>query len=109
METEILVSDETFQEKVIGQSKKTPVVVDFFADWCMPCRVLGPVLGKLAREHKGKFILAKMNVDSSPETSAKYGISGIPAVKMFRQGKVIAEFVGSLPEPDVKSWLGRNL
>jgi len=75
----------------------------------MPCVILGPVLEKLVKDYKGRFILAKMNVDGNPATSQKYGIMSIPAVKMFKDGKVFDEFVGAMPEPAVRQWLDKNL
>ena len=107
--TKIEVTDNDFQEKVIELSEKIPVVVDFWAVWCTPCLLLGPVLEKLADEYNGKFILAKVNVDQSPATSQKYGIMSIPSVKMFKNGKIVDEFVGALPEPAVRQWLDKNL
>jgi putative thioredoxin len=103
----IEVNDSDFQEKIIEKSKEIPVVVDFWAAWCMPCQILGPILEKLVREHEGKFILAKVNVDFARETAIKYGISTIPSVKMFKNGKVVDEFIGALPEPAVREWLER--
>ena len=106
---EIDVNDANFEKEVIEKSKTIPVVVDFWAGWCMPCQMLGPVLESLAKEYEGKFILAKLNVDESSGTSNKYGISGIPAVKMFKDGKIVDEFIGALPEHLVKDWLDKNL
>lgn len=108
-ETKIEVDDSNFEEKVIDQSKEIPVVVDFWATWCMPCLMLSPALEKLAKEYNGKFILAKMNVDSGQSTSKRYGVMSIPSVKMFKDGKVIDEFVGALPEGAVKEWLDRAI
>ncbi len=105
----IEVNDDDFKEKVIEKSKKVPIVVDFWAEWCMPCLILKPVLEKLVKEYKGKFILAKLNVDKSPLTSQAYGIMSIPAVKLFKNGKVVAEFIGALPEEAVREWLDKNL
>jgi len=107
--TKIEVTDNDFQEKVVELSERLPVVVDFWAVWCTPCLLLGPVLEKLADEYDGKFILAKVNVDQSPATSQKYGIMSIPSVKMFKNGKIVDEFVGALPEPAVRQWLDKNL
>lgn len=103
------VTDKDFKEKVLEQSKEKPVVVDFWATWCVPCLMLGPILEKLALEYKDKFILAKLNVDENPIVSQTYGIMSIPAVKMFKNGEVADEFVGALPEPHVKKWLEKNL
>jgi putative thioredoxin len=108
-QTKIEVNDENFQEKVIEQSKKIPLVVDFWASWCMPCLMLSPILEKLAKESNGKFILAKLNVDENRITGQKYGIMSIPAVKLFKNGKVVDEFVGALPEPSVREWLNKNI
>jgi putative thioredoxin len=109
IQTEIEVDDENFQEKVIEQSKKIPVVVDFWASWCMPCLMLSPILEKLAKEYNGKFILAKLNVDENRITSQKYGIMSIPSVKLFKNGKVVDEFVGALPELSVREWLNKSI
>jgi len=109
METEIEVNDNDFEEKVIRQSKEVPVVVDFWAPWCMPCLVLGPVMEKLAREYNGKFVLAKANLNDARSTAQKYGIMSIPNVKLFRDGEVADGFVGALGESAVKEWLGKNI
>ncbi|MCD6414500.1 MAG: thiol reductase thioredoxin [Candidatus Diapherotrites archaeon] len=105
----IAVNDADFDEKVIQQSEKMPVAVDFWAAWCMPCLALGPILEGLVEEYKGKFILAKLNVDENPLTSRIYGIRGIPAVKMFKGGLLADEFVGALPEPAVRQWIEKNI
>ena len=106
---EIEANDDNFEKEVIAKSMKVPVVVDFFATWCMPCNMLSPILEKMAEKYKGKFVLVKMNVDDAQETSNKYNVSGIPAVKMFRKGKVVDDFVGAIPEEFLKKWIERNL
>jgi len=99
------VTDTTFQEKVLDRSKELPVVVDFWAPWCMPCQVLGPTLERLSKEYKGKVDIVKINVDDNPKTSEQYDISSIPAVKMIKNGDVVDEFVGALPEKAIKDWI----
>jgi len=105
----IEVGDDDFNESVVEQSKRIPVVVDFWAPWCMPCMILKPVLEKLAKEFEGKFILAKVNVDEARRVATEYGIMSIPNVKLFKDGKVVDEFVGALPESKVREWLKENL
>lgn len=109
MSEEIEVNDNNFEKEVIEKSKQIPVIVDFYADWCPPCRMLAPILKKLTKEYNGKFILAKLNVDKNPNTSIEYEIMNIPAVKMFKNGKIISEFIGFMPESMVKEWIEKNI
>jgi putative thioredoxin len=96
-----------FQQAVLEESKRRPVLVDFWAPWCEPCKALKPVLEKLAAEYGGKFLLAKINSDDNQELAARYGVRGIPSVKAFIDGEPVDEFSGALPESDVRAFLDR--
>lgn len=99
------ITDEEFQEEVVDRSHQVPVLVDFWAAWCGPCRVLGPTLERLANEAQGKFVLAKIDVDRSPRYAQAFGVRGIPTVIAFRNGAIAGEFTGALPEESVREFL----
>jgi putative thioredoxin len=99
------VTDETFYRDVLERSHETPVVVDFWADWCGPCKALAPVLESEVGARSGEVVLAKVDVDGNPQLAAHYGVSGIPAVKAFRNGQVVSEFVGVLSAQGVGDFL----
>jgi putative thioredoxin len=105
----IETTDATFEQDVIERSKEVPVVVDFWAEWCQPCRLLTPVLEKLASDFAGKFVLVKANTDQVQAVARQFRIQSIPAVYGFRDGELLDFFVGLLREHEIKSWLERLL
>ena len=105
----IEATEETFAREVIERSSALPVVVDFWAPWCGPCRLLGPVLEKLAGEYAGKFLLAKVNIDENPNLASQFGVRSIPAVFGVRDGAVFDAFMGVQPESVIRTWINRLL
>jgi putative thioredoxin len=101
------VGIDTFEQDVIERSHELPVVVDFWAAWCGPCRALGPALEDETAARSGDVALAKVDVDANQELALRYGVQSIPAVKVFRNGQVVDEFVGALPRPAVSEFLDR--
>lgn len=101
------VNEADFEFEVIAYSQNTPVVVDFWAEWCSPCKALAVILEKLAREAQGTFRLARVNVDHNPNLAIRYGVRSIPNVKAFSGGEVVAEFSGAIPEPRLREFISR--
>ena len=101
------VTDATFEQDVLKSDK--PVLVDFWAEWCAPCRAVGPVLEKIADENADKLEIVKLNVDDNPETAAKYHITSIPAMKVYRGGEVVKSVIGAKPKPALESELAAFL
>ena len=99
------VTDQTFGTAVLEESMRRPVVVDFWAEWCGPCKMIGPVLERLATEKQGAFLLAKLDVDANQQTAAAFGIQSIPAVKAFHGARLVEEFVGAIPESAIRQFL----
>jgi putative thioredoxin len=100
-----VVNEESFQKEVVEASGRVPILVDFWASWCGPCRTLSPILEKLAVEYQGSFVLAKVNTEESPRLAMEFGIQGIPHCILFRDGRPIDQFVGAYPESVVRKFL----
>jgi len=101
------VSEADFEYEVVAYSQNTPVLVDFWAEWCQPCKVLTPILEELAREAKGAFRLARADADKNPNLAMRYGVRSIPTIKAFRQGQVVGEFVGLQPQERIREFIER--
>ncbi len=106
-DTIVYLSDETFQKEVLDASE--PVLVDYWAEWCGPCKMIGPILTEIAEEYKGKIKVAKLNIDDNPQTPPKFGIRGIPTLMLFKNGDVEATKVGALSKSQLTAFIDTNL
>jgi len=103
----IHVTDESFEQEVLKSSD--PVLVDYWADWCGPCKMIAPVLDEIADEYDGKIRIAKLNIDQNPDTPPRYGIRGIPTLMLFKQGEVEATKVGAVSKSQLTAFIDSNL
>ena len=101
------VTDESFDDDVLNADG--PVVVDFWAEWCGPCKQIGPALEELSSEMEGKVTIAKVNIDDSPNAPSKYGVRGIPTLLLFKDGEVVDKKVGAAPKRDIESWIAGSI
>lgn len=103
----VYLDNSNFESEVIKSDK--PVLVDFYADWCGPCRMIGPAIEKFSDKYSSEMKICKLNVDNAGEVAAKYGISGIPAVLFFNDGDVVDNFVGALPPDSIEQYIKKNI
>lgn len=103
----VAVTDDTFDEEV--KKSDIPVVVDFWAEWCGPCKQIGPALEELSKEYAGKIKIAKVDVDSNPNAAAAMGVRGIPALFIFKDGQVVSNRAGAAPKAALQSWIDQSI
>lgn len=109
MSKALQLTDDSFEEEVLNAESNKPVLVDFWAEWCGPCKMVGPIVEELAEEFDGKAKIGKVDVDSNPETSTKYGIRSIPSLLIFKDGEVVDQIVGAVPKAQLKKQLEAQL
>jgi len=105
----VKLNTENFEKEVIEKSKQIPVVIDFWASWCGPCQMFGPIFEKVAEEMKDEAVFGKLSVEESPKIAEKYEVTSIPAVKIFKNGEVVEDSLGMLPEDALKELVKKNL
>jgi len=105
--TIIQVSDDTFDNDVLKNDKS--VLVDFYADWCGPCKMVAPILEEISNEMKDKLVIAKHNIDDNPNVPTRYGVRGIPTMLLFKDGKLVDTKVGAIPKKNIKEWLDSKI
>ena len=105
--TTTTVTDDTFEQEVLKSD--VPVVVDFWAEWCGPCKMIGPALEELAVQYEGKIKIAKVNVDENPSSPAMMGVRGIPTLFMFKDGQVVSHKIGAAPKAALESWIAETI
>ena len=105
--TTFSTNDDNFEKDITDS--KVPVIVDFWAEWCGPCKQIGPILEEIAVEHESKIKVLKINIDENPQTPQKFGVRGIPTLMFFKEGKLIESKVGSLPKTALEAWIQANL
>jgi len=103
----IKVSDDTFDKDVLKNDKS--VLVDFYADWCGPCKMVAPILEEISNEMKDKLVIAKHNIDDNPNVPTRYGVRGIPTMLLFKGGKLVDTKVGAIPKKNIKEWLDSKI